>query len=94
MLNAVRELSFADPEETWWCAEALHAIEHTMCMHLSDFYLRRTPLVLARRDHGLPFVPAVASVMAEKLGWSDARMDEEINALQKRLAWDLAATGG
>ena len=94
ILNGVREYDFADPEETWWAAEALHAVEHTMCLHLVDFFLRRTPLVLSRRDHGLPLVPAVASVMANRLGWSDARVEDEIDALQKRLAWDLAATGG
>ena len=37
-----------DAEEWMWCAEALHAIEHTMCLSLGDFYLRRTHLVLAR----------------------------------------------
>ena len=93
MLNRVRELGLQDPEEIWWCAEALHAVEHTMCMHLTDFFLRRTPLVLSRRDHGLPLVPAVAGVMAERLSWSDERLAAEINALHERLAWDLAATG-
>lgn len=79
-------------EEQLWCMEALHAMDHTMCLSLVDFYFRRTPLVLAREDHGLPFAPAVARVMATRLGWSEYRLEEEINALQKHLAWELEAT--
>lgn len=80
-----------DPEEWMWSAEALHAVEHTMCLHLSDFFYRRTPLVLTRRDHGMQYAPAVAAVMGERLGWNSARRQEEINALQNRLSWDLSA---
>lgn len=79
-------------EEWLWCAEALHAVEQTMCVHLSDFYFRRTPLVLSRRDHGIPFAAAVARVMAEPLGWDKTKQLEEINALQNQLSWELAAT--
>lgn len=78
-------------EEWMWCAEALHAVEHTMCLHLRDFYLRRSPLVLSRKDHGLPFAKSIAQVMARALGWNQARITEEINALQNNLASDFAA---
>lgn len=81
-----------DPEEWMWCAEALHAIEHTMCLSLKDFYLRRTHLILAREDHGQPFVKAIAQVMGERLGWDSKRQLEEINALQNQLTRELAAT--
>ncbi len=81
-----------DPEEWMWCAEALHAIEHTMCLHLADFYLRRTHLVLARADHGKPFVQNIARVMGERLGWDSKRREGEINALQNQLDWELSAT--
>lgn len=74
-----------------WAAEALHAVDNTMCLHLQDFFLRRTPLVLARKDHGLSFVNLIADVMGERLGWTSAHRDEEINALQKQLEWDLSA---
>lgn len=80
-----------DAEEWLWCAEALHAVESTMCLHLEDFFLRRSPLVLSRRDHGSPYVQAIAEVMGARLGWSVSRRQDEINALQKRLAWDLSA---
>jgi glycerol-3-phosphate dehydrogenase len=81
-------------EEWMWCAEALHAVEHTMCLHLRDFYLRRSPLVLSRRDHGMGFVKAVALVMGRALGWNPAKMNDEINALQNILASEMAAIEG
>ncbi len=79
--------------EAWmWCAEALHAVENTMCMRLSDFYFRRTPLVLSRRDHGLPFADSIARTMATQLGWNSERQKEEINALQNQIGRELFAT--
>ncbi len=78
-------------EEWMWCAEALHAVEHTMCLHLRDFYFRRSPLVLSRADHGMPFAKSIAAVMARALGWNSARVLEEINALQNNLDSDFAA---
>lgn len=81
-----------DPEEWMWCAEALHAIAETMCLTLTDFYLRRTHLILAREDHGLPFARVLAQVMGERLGWDQKRQIDEINALQNQLAWELGAT--
>ncbi|MBX3020345.1 MAG: glycerol-3-phosphate dehydrogenase/oxidase [Bdellovibrionales bacterium] len=80
-----------DAEEWLWSAEALHAAEQTMCLHLADFYYRRSPLVLARKDHGLVFAPAIAHAMGGVLGWSPTRQKDEINALQNRLSWDLSA---
>ncbi|MGE0529351.1 MAG: FAD-dependent oxidoreductase, partial [Bdellovibrionales bacterium] len=74
-----------------WCAEALHAMEHTMCLRLVDFYFRRTPLVLARTDHGLAFNKALAAVMGTRLNWSSERRLEEINALQNYLRRELSA---
>lgn len=81
-----------DPEEWMWCAEAIHAIEHTMCLTLTDFYLRRTHLVLGRADHGMPFAPGIACVMGARLGWDQKRQREEINALQNQVSWELSAT--
>ncbi len=78
--------------ETWmWCAEALHAIEQTMCTSLTDFILRRTPLMLSRPDHGKKFVHAVAEVMGQRLSWNQGQVQQEINALQNQLNWELAA---
>ncbi len=90
--GVLKQLRSTNAEEWLWCAEALHAMEHTMCLHLSDFYFRRTPLVLSRRDHGISFAPAIAETMSARLGWNKTRELEEINALQNQLTWELAAT--
>lgn len=79
------------PEHWLWCAEAIHAVEQTMCLHLTDFYFRRTPLVLTRPDHGAPFASTIAQVMGSQLGWSESQQREEINALQNQLQWEMAA---
>lgn len=90
--NAMTELTMVTGSEEWlWCAEALHAVKHGLCLHLSDFYFRRTPLVLSRPDHGLEFAPAIADTMASKLGWSQITRKDEINALQNRISLEMAA---
>lgn len=81
-----------DPDEWMWCAEAVHAVKNTMCLTLRDFYSRRTPLVLARKDHGLPYAKSIATTMAGLLGWDEERQKTEINALQNQMSWELAAT--
>jgi glycerol-3-phosphate dehydrogenase len=85
----VERLRSGNAEEWLWCAEALHAVENTMCLHLSDFFFRRTPLVLSRRDHGIPFAQAIAETMGARLGWNKTRELEEINALQQQLNWEF-----
>jgi glycerol-3-phosphate dehydrogenase len=81
--------SSTDIDEILWGMEAVHAAEHTLCLTLTDFYFRRTPMILARADHGIPFAANLAKVLGHRLNWSDSRRAEEINALQKHLAWEL-----
>lgn len=91
--RAVQELSVGSrANESWiWAAEALHAIDTSMCLHLTDFYFRRTPLILSRHDHGLSFVAVIAEAMATRLGWNATQHREEINALQNKIAWEFSA---
>lgn len=90
--EARRRFPFHGDPETWmWKAEALHAVNETMCLSLRDFFFRRTPLVLSRRDHGEPYFRDVAEVMGDCLGWSRGRRDEEINAMQNHVREELAA---
>ncbi len=90
--TAIDERRLCSSETEWlWCAEAIHAVEHTLCLHLVDFYFRRSPLVLSRPDHGLNFVKSIARVMGDRLGWTPSRQQDEINALQNQLSWELAA---
>lgn len=78
-------------EVRFWQAEAIFAIKNTMCLHLSDFYLRRSPLFLASEKNGAKFLPGVLEAMASLYGWSDARQREEKERLfahaRRELGW-------
>lgn len=69
-LEAEQILNNYPTEYTYWQLEAAHAIDHTMCFNLVDFFTRRTPLFLADKNHGLEFLDEIAQVFAEKLAWS------------------------
>ncbi len=81
-------------EDRLWEIEAVHAIHQTMCFGLVDFYVRRSPLFLARRDHGLPLIALLSKVFARELSWSDSRRQEEAASLQSyvrnELSWKQA----
>ena len=81
-----------------WSLEARHAIRQTMCMNLIDYYVRRSPLFLAREDHGLSQVGRISQIFARDLNWSDARREEEVSALRdyigRELAWKTAQGTG
>ena len=70
--------------------ELLHSIHQTMCLHLKDFYFRRVPVFLAKKDHGLSFLEPLSQLMARTLGWSEVRRVEEVNALQKQIQHELS----
>jgi glycerol-3-phosphate dehydrogenase len=61
-----------------WEMEARFAIKNTMCLHLRDFMLRRSPLFLSYPDHGHSLVPGIARVFQTAYGWTDARTKEEV----------------
>jgi glycerol-3-phosphate dehydrogenase len=73
-----------------WSLEARHAIHETMCMHLTDFYTRRSPLFLSVADHGLSLLPTISKIFAEELGWSDEKTLEECRGLQQFIERELA----
>lgn len=76
-------------EDVVWAFEAVHAIRHTMCRGLIDFYVRRAPLFLARPDHGLALLALISKVFARELGWSDSKRHEESAALQAYVKHEL-----
>jgi glycerol-3-phosphate dehydrogenase len=83
-------LQDSDPENFIWQAEALHAIRSSMCLHLSDFYMRRTPLFLSCRDHGLSLLSAITDIFAHEFKWSQAQINEEQEALRAVIARETA----
>ncbi len=92
MLHAANASGSSD--EILWTVEAHHAIHHTMCLNLVDFYVRRSPLFLARKDHGLPLIALISRVFAQELGWSDSKRQQEAASVQayvrKELGWKQA----
>lgn len=75
---------------SYWQLEAAQAVDHTMCMHLVDFYSRRVHLFLADRNHGLKFMDEIGQVFQEKLRWSDQELAQEKHHLTDFMAVELA----
>lgn len=72
-----------------WEAEALFAIRHTMCFHLRDFMIRRSPLYLAHADHGLSILDKITKVFQNELGWSDSDIKREKELFLEHLKHEL-----
>lgn len=72
-------------------AQLLHGMRNQMILHLEDFYLRRSPLYLARQDHGLPWAESLSKVWAGEMGVGEEARLAELHRLQieltKRSAW-------
>jgi glycerol-3-phosphate dehydrogenase len=71
-------------------AEIVQAVDHEMAMTLADAVFRRTDLCTAGHP-GEAALRAAARVMAERLGWSDGRLESELDDVRRRLR--LARTG-
>ncbi|HVK61139.1 MAG TPA: glycerol-3-phosphate dehydrogenase/oxidase [Bdellovibrionales bacterium] len=80
----------ATVDERIWEIEARHAIHQTMCFGLIDFYVRRSPLFLARKDHGLSLIAHLSRVFADEFSWSDSRRQEEAARLQAYIRHELS----
>lgn len=90
-LEAEKILSRYDRNFSLWQLEAAQAIENTMCLNLTDFYVRRVPLFLADPAHGLTVLDQVARVFQQMLKWTDEQTQSQKDALrasfQRELAW-------
>jgi len=66
-------------------------IQNGMVMHLEDFYLRRTALFIARKDHGLSLARDLAEVFVKETGKPHDQVEEELQLLEaefnKRDSW-------
>ena len=83
------DLRGEDPWEDTWRLEARHAIEHTMCMNLRDFYLRRTPLFLANKDHGFQYLNAIGKEFRDAFGLSGDEERQQIADLRAHLESEM-----
>ncbi len=86
-----QDYSSYSANEALWMAEAYFAIENTMCLNLIDFYWRRSPLFLASKNHGSPYINAIAQVFKDYYYWSDTETNQQkktlMEEMQKELAW-------
>ena len=78
------------PEEKLWALEARHAIRVLNCFNLVDFYTRRSPLFLSRRDHGLNLVTGLSDIFASELGWNDQIRQKAAASIQEHVRFELA----
>jgi glycerol-3-phosphate dehydrogenase len=78
VLQYRHELSSAEGWAAIMSAEVLHGIEHEMAQKLSDIVLRRTDLGTAGHP-GSGCLWDCAKVMGSRLGWNQARMQQEID---------------
>ncbi|MCC6277846.1 MAG: FAD-dependent oxidoreductase, partial [Oligoflexia bacterium] len=73
-----------------WQIEARHALEQTMCLHLRDFMLRRSPLYLSRPDHGASELSLISKVFANYMGWDSHLETQERELYQNHLNTELS----
>jgi glycerol-3-phosphate dehydrogenase len=67
-------------------AQLRYTIRSEMVVHLEDFYLRRIPLYATRKDHGMPWVDALAQVWAQERGLGESEIKVELESLRHELA--------
>jgi glycerol-3-phosphate dehydrogenase len=73
-----------------WEIEVIHAVKHTMCLNLVDFYTRRSPLFLAEVNHGISLSGILGFQMQNELGWSEEERLNQIQTLEKYISSELA----
>lgn len=67
------------------CEQLRFAIRTQMVIRLEDFYFRRVPLYMTRRDGGLPWAGHLAEIWAEELGVGKVEAKDEVSRLQKEM---------
>ena len=80
--DLARPLSGADDYLT---AEIVYAVTHEGARHLDDVLTRRTRISIETFDRGVAAAPLAARLMADELGWDEARLDEEIDHYLRRV---------
>ncbi len=66
-------------------AEARYAVTHEGALHVEDVLARRTRISIEYAHRGTESSRRVAELMAPVLGWSDAQVEQEIEAYQARV---------
>jgi glycerol-3-phosphate dehydrogenase len=61
-------------------AEVVWAVRHELALSVDDVLARRMRIAQGSRDHGAQIAPRVARLMADELGWDDARQAREVDS--------------
>ena len=69
--------------------EVEHAIRHSMCKSLIDFFLRRTNMFLSLPDNATRYYKQVAHQMGDRLNWSESKVADEIAKLEGHIQLEL-----
>ncbi|WP_206448336.1 glycerol-3-phosphate dehydrogenase/oxidase [Agrococcus sp. KRD186] len=93
LLDMIRkDESLAEPlpgADDYIGAEVRYACTHEGALHLDDVLARRTRISIEAWDRGVAAAPVAARIMADALGWDDARVEQEVNTYNKRVAAEL-----
>lgn len=81
---------YSPGQESIWEMEAAFAIDQTMCGKLKDFYLRRAPLFLSEKDHGFGLLEKISQVFMQKLSWSEAERQSNIEGVRGHESFELS----
>jgi len=72
-------------------AELVHAVEYEMACSIDDVLSRRVPLALRSRERDGIVLRTVATILAKRFGWDEARLESEIAAYREHLRRESAA---
>ncbi len=67
-------------------AQLRHGIRKEMVLRLEDFYFRRIPLYLCRKDHAESWIEPLSKVWADELGKAEAARLDECAELRAKIA--------
>jgi glycerol-3-phosphate dehydrogenase len=92
VLHLMQLFKEGSEQERLWQAEAKFCIENEMCMSLVDFYCRRSPLFLFRKDHGQSYAPKIASLFAQSFSRGDGAIAQQyVKQLQTLIEHEMSA---
>ena len=74
-------------------AEAVHAARHEMAHTLDDVLSRRTRATVLAREASARAAPAVASLLADELGWQPSDVRREVEAYLAQVEHERQAAG-
>ncbi|QEO10772.1 glycerol-3-phosphate dehydrogenase/oxidase [Protaetiibacter larvae] len=77
--------------EDYLMAEVVYAASAEGALHLDDVLARRTRMSIEAWDRGVSAAPVAASLMAEVLGWDEARIAHETERYTERVAAERAS---